>query len=334
MMIADLTGRLLRRESLPPPVRSAGLALILLTTATTPAIAQADRRPSASEIAPQVRLMDDVVTLPITMIREYPFVDASIAGVAGKLMLDTGYEPALMVNDHRVPMSGGRSVGIGSFGSGQTFEVRIVPEVSDVRVGDLSFPRVTEVRTQDARLLETITPDFLGWLGYNAFATHALKLDYGALQATFYRSGGADFLAGERVVARLAFSTRRLPNHPMTPARLGEMSILAAWDTGQYGDLYTTEEGKARLLSEGRLTPSQTDPDTFDLHGLTVDGHPMPVLSGISVQTDPSPSAGPVGLTESDHLTLGYNLLQHFKTVWDFPQRHIYLLAPGLTSIP
>ena len=83
------------------------------------------------------------VSVPIVMVREFPFIEGSVSGVAGKLMLDTGYQGALTVNDHRVPISGGRTIGTGVFGSGQTFQVRLIPELADVRVGEMVFPRVT-----------------------------------------------------------------------------------------------------------------------------------------------------------------------------------------------
>lgn len=315
-----------KRRPFGPILGAAVLALSAMTF--TPVLADpAPLSPPVAQQAPEVRLTGEIVTLPIVMVREYPFVEASIAGVAGKLMLDTGYQGALIVNDHRVPLTGGRAIGSGFFGSGQTFEVRLVPEVLNVQIGGLVYPRVTEVRTQDARLLENITPDFIGWFGYEAFATHALKLDYRALQATFYAAGG-DYLAGERMVAELPFETRNLPNTPLMAGSLGDMSFVVSWDTGQYGALYTTEAGKARLLGDGRLTPSATDPDAFDIHGLEIDGHLLPVISAVEVRTEPSPASGSIGITEADHLTLGYGLLRQFKTVWDFPQKRIVLLEP------
>lgn len=313
--------------ALTPILRATTATLLSMMVSTSVLAAQDISAPPVSEQAPEIRLTGQVVTLPIVMVREYPFVEASIVGVAGKLMLDTGYQGALVVNDHRVPVTGGRTIGSGFFGSGQTFEVRLIPEVLDVRIGGLAYPRVTEVRTQDARLLENITPDFLGWFGYEAFATHALKLDYRALQATFHAEG-TDYLAGEHVVAALPFEIRRLPNMPLMAGDLGGMPFVVSWDTGQYGALYTTDSGKARLLSEGRLTPSATDPDAFDIHGLEIDGHRLPVISAVEVRTERSPASASIGITEADHLTLGYGLLHQFKTVWDFPQKRIVLLEP------
>jgi hypothetical protein len=307
---------------------SRSTATVIALALLGPASAQADPAPPpVSERAPEVRLTGKVLSLPIVLVGEYPFVEGSISGVAGKLMLDTGYQGALTVNTHRVPVQGGRAIGTGFFGSGQTFAIQLVPALPDVRIGALAYRQVTNVTAQDARMLEAITPDFLGWLGHHAFASHALKLDYKSLRATFYGADGPDYLVGERVVAQLSFETRQLPNHPIMKGRVGDMDILTRWDTGQYGSLYTSEAGKARLLKSRRLTPS-AKADAFDLHGLQLGGHPMPVLTGISVETQPSSAAKPIGITEPDELVIGYALLDQFKTVWDYPRRRLYLLKP------
>lgn len=310
-------------------VRTLALAGLLAAIGAGTAWADPDVSvPPVSKRAPQLRLSEETVSLPIMMVREYPFVEAVIAGVAGKLMLDTGYEGALIVNDHRVATRDGQVIGRGFFGSGETFEVKLVPELTDVRIAHLTFDRVTDVTTQDARLLETITPDFLGWLGYTAFATHALELDYRRLLATFHAPGQTPGIANERVLADLAYETRRLPNHPLMAGRLGDLAVVTSWDTGQYGTLYTTEAVKAEMLADGRLVPSPAGPDAWDLRGLELSGQPMPMIVGISVETQPSPAAAAKGVTEAHELVIGYAFLRQFRTLWDFPRRRILLLEP------
>ena len=308
-----------------------GLVLAALIGASPAGAARVDPDrpvPPVSQRAPELRLGENTVTLPIVMIGEYPFVEGAINGVEGKLMLDTGYEGALTVNDHRVPIHDGRTIGTGFFGSGQTFEVRLVPRLTDVRIAHLNFDRVSDTTTQDARLLEAITPDFLGWLGYTAFATHVLELDYRRLTATFHAPGRLEAPVEGRIIAELAYETRRLPNHPLITGALGDLEVLTSWDTGQYGSLYTTEAARAQLVADGRLVPSATDPEAWDLMGLELDGRPMPKIPAISVEIGPSPSARAKGLTEAHELVLGYAFLHQFRTVWDFPGRRIVLLEP------
>lgn len=313
---------------LRPRCRFRTLALPLLATISVEAVADdAPSGPPKSAWAPEIRVSGRIVAMPIVMVREYPFISGSVAGVGGKLMLDTGMESALTVNDHLVPFTGGPTIGKGFFGSGQTYVVRLAAEISDIRIGGLSYPRASHVVTQDARQLEGITPDFIGWVGFRAFADHALKLDYRKLRVTFYRDGPADYLKGERIVAELPFETRKLPNHPVIPARIGDLAIVTAWDTGQFGMMNISKETKSRLIAAGHLTTSRRKPNTFDLQGLKVNGHLMPLIRGIRVRTEPSPSAAALGIGEPDELSIGYGLLHQFKTVWDYRRRRIYLLA-------
>lgn len=246
--------------------------------------ASAQDAPSKLKRAPEIRLADETVSLPIVMVGEYLFIEGSVAGVKGKLMLDTGAEQALAINDHRVPVANGRTIGTGHFGSGETFAVRLVPELTGIQIGPLRFARATTVQTQDARQLEGITPDFLGWLGHHAWAGSAMKLDYRASRVTFYKGGPGAYLKGERVIAELPFETRKLPNHPLMPGRIGDTAIIAAWDTGQYGSLFTDAAGKAALLRSRHLTVSSDKEGAYDLAGLELTGRSQPIISSMEVE--------------------------------------------------
>jgi len=201
----------------------------LLTAPAAPTLAADEASiPPKSQRSPEIRIAAAQVVLPIVMVREFPFIEGSVAGVSGKLILDTGNDQSLTINDHRVPLAGGRSIGTSYFGSGQSFAVRLMPEVRNVRIGTLLFPRVTAVTAQDARQLEAITSDFIGFFGFNAWSDHALKLDYRRSIATFYAGGPETYLKGERLVADLPFTTRKLPNHPVVSGQIGAMPVVTA----------------------------------------------------------------------------------------------------------
>jgi hypothetical protein len=87
--------------------------------------------------------------------------------------------------------------------------------------------------------LEGITPDFLGWVGYYFWEGYALKLDYRRSRVTLYKGPPELYLSAEKVIAELPFEIRKLPNHPVMHIRIGGLDIIAAFDTGQYGALYT-----------------------------------------------------------------------------------------------
>ncbi len=309
---------IMRRKAIPLSLLVAVVAP-LSATANPPISTKSDR-------APEMRLAGKTVTLPLVMVREFPFIEGEIAGVRGKFMLDTGMQDALVINDHRVPLVGGSKIGTGHFGSGQTYDVRLHSEVRKIRIGDIDYARVTSVRSQDARMLEKITPDFLGWIGYGFFSSHAMKLDYQHLEVTFYEEGPDRFLGGEKLVAALPFETRKLPNIPLMRARIGDVDAIISLDTGMYGSLNIGEEKRRRLLDGGQLSRTEGS-DTFDLTGVRIADKIDISAPGIEVEEGASASAAPVGITEDTELELGFVFLRNFKTVWDYREKQLYVLA-------
>jgi hypothetical protein len=302
--------------------------LALLTALILPvSAAPGQTTPKASNRISEARLAGTTVTLPVVMVREFPFVEGEIAGIKGKFMLDTGMQDALVINDHRVPLVGGTRIGTGFFGSGQTFDIRLHEAVEDIRIGVIRLPRATRLRSQDARMLERITPDFLGWVGYNFFKDYALKMDYRRSRAIFYAEGPRRYLRGEKVVAVLPFQTRKLPNHPLLQARIGGVDAIVSLDTGMNGALMISSAEKTRLLADGHLKPA-TEPETYDLIGVRLAERIDIDLRALEVEEGPSPSAKSIGITEDTELQLGYAFLRQYKTVWDFRQKQLYLLAP------
>jgi len=282
-----------------------------------------------SAYAPEVRLHGDQVTLPIHMVREYPFVEGEVDGVKGKFMLDTGTGEGLIINDHRVTLEGGTVLGKGFFGSGQTYEKRLRPSVKDIRLGEMTFPEVTQVQSQDTQLQEEhITPDFLGFIGYWFWDGYALKLDYKQSRATFYRGGPDDYLRGEQVVAALPFELRKLPNNPVMHIKVGSTDFAAVFDTGQYGLMFVDQDTLNRLKKEGLITPDKNNGEKVTVTGIRFDNGLTATIPAMDVSTKPFVAAKPIGLTEKNILTLGYGFLSQYKTVWDFKRKTIYLLRP------
>ncbi len=303
-----------------------GLISLLAALISPVSAAQDQGQTSTLERAPEMRLAAETVTLPIVMVREFPFVEGEIGGVKGKFLLDTGMQDALVINDHRVRLEGGTKIGTGFFGSGQTYDVRLHAGVDDIRIGNIRLPGVSAVRSQDARMLERITPDFIGWIGYDFFASHALEMDYRRSRATFYKEGTKRYLQGEKVIAVLPFETRKLPNHPLLPARIGDVEAILSLDTGMNGDLSIPEDKKLRLLAAGHLRATG-DPDKFDVARVRIADKIDVTLPSIEIEEGPSPAAKSIGITEDTELSLGYVFLRQYKTVWDFRQKRLYLLA-------
>ena len=287
-----------------------------------------DRSIPPADRAPEIRVGREDVTIPFVMVAEFPFIAGSVAGTSGKLMLDTGIEAALTINHHRVSLPNRTPMGSGHFGSGQRFTVSLNANISNISIGNLWFAQATNVASQDATQLESITPDFLGWIGYRFWSGSALKLDYRRMRATFTRAAPSRYLLGEHVIAELPFKIRRLPNHPVMSANFAGVPAVVVFDTGQYGALYTDLPTKARLIAKGLLRRSAKSDDLYDLQRLRVGGQLLPGVEAIEVHTNAFPAAAAIGLSESTILSIGYGLLRKFKTVWDYPRRRLYLLKP------
>jgi len=299
----------------------------LLTTGYIFAVATyAAEKETPSTRASEIRMSGDRVTLPIVMVREFPFIEGHVSGVAGKFMLDTAAQDALSLNSHRIPIANLETVGTGMFGSGQSFTTKLAPVVNDIRIAGLHYKVATRVGAQDAIDLEGITPDFLGWFGFHAWDGYTLKLDYRKLLAIFYRNTAtADYLAGERLIAELPFDVRRHPNIPVMPAKVGGLEVTAIFDTGGYGYLFVDQETKEKLIALHVLKPNDGE-DDFSVTGLSLGGVSVPDIGSIRVDTKPFPASGPTGLPARNLLYIGHGFLREYKTVWDYRGKKIYVL--------
>lgn len=279
-----------------------------------------------SSRASEIRMSGDRVTLPIVMVREFPFIEGSVSGVPGKYMLDTGAQDALSLNSHRIPIANPEKMGQGVFGSGQIYSYQRAPVVKDIRIAHLHYEAATKVDVQDATLLEGITPDFLGWFGYHGWDGYTLKLDYRKLQAIFYRNTiTADYLVGERVIAELPFEVRKRPNIPVMPAKIGVVDVTAAFDTGSYGYLFIDQETKEKLVA-ANVIKSNDGKNDYAVTGLSLGGITVPDIKSIRVDTTPFQAPGPTGLPPRNLLIIGHGFLHEYKTVWDYRGRKFYVL--------
>ncbi|MDK2761975.1 MAG: hypothetical protein KYX64_11530 [Sphingopyxis sp.] len=292
--------------------------------------ASAPRTP-ADHIAPNFRLSGDEVSFPFVVVQGIPFVEATINGVRGKLMLDTGARAALSLNSNRIPLTGGKPAGQGLFGSGQRFSTLLHDKIDAVEVGGLSFRDVTTVESQEEQMLEGITPDFAGWLGFNFWRGYALKLDYQKNIATFYRDESPakgqmpKFLAGETVRGVIRYETPKLPNIPLVKVRIGSQSIDGLFDTGNDGYIWIDAALREQMTSDGTLKPAQPEGESVILKDVVIEGagtYTMPV----GVLSSPFPAATPIGTTTPSVIAFGYTFLNQYKTVWDFTGKTIYLL--------
>ena len=274
------------------------------------------------------------MTLPLTIVHEFPFLTAKVNGVPGKLMFDTGSGGALSLNDRLVPLANGKVVGNGFVGSGQRFEMKVYPTVAWIELdGPLVFRDVPDVEGTDYSFVgEGMMPDFLGFIGYAFAAGHRFVLDYGESRLTFFRGADAERavrtqLADARTIAVLPFETRKLPNHPILALTIGGIPFVGAFDTGDLGGASMSRETQSRLAALGLLTRHEGgDEPLVDVAGLAFASGLTTSVSGIRVTNETERSDAPLGITEPDTISFGYAFLHRYVSVWDFEKKTIELL--------
>lgn len=271
----------------------------------------------------------------INVVNYFIFLSGEVNGTSGKFMLDTGTRDSVVLNDHLLSLGGGEQKGQGQVGSGQSYSRVLHPCVN--RIGLRGAPeqqRLANIESNNLDFIENdITPDFLGFLGYDAFAGYSFKLDYARLTLTFYKADKGErlpSLEGETVLATLPFTTRKRPNDPFISVTLGGVPFVAAFDTGQSGTLEMSQQTRNSLIARKILIP---------LPGKDEDGNAvyrieqLKLPNGLTVSLPALPISEPgsiadkgIGITEDKAIFLGYLFLNQFKSVWDFPNHTLYLL--------
>lgn len=285
-----------------------------------------------------VKLSGDTRSFTLTIIDAFPFINVTINGIRGKLMFDTGCREATILNSNALPLTYRKLAGSGSTASGQQLSRSVSDTVAEIRVdSQLVYHNVRNIKCVNLDFLQArLTPDCLGFLGYDFFDGYLFKLDYLRNQVTFYkntpqRQSSKDFLRGEDLLAVLTFETRLLPNHPFVYIQLGKTTVTGAFDTGQYGLVQLTPVVEKELIKSGRVRPAgitgRGDTIVHIAH-VNLTGTFAVDLLGMEyiASTKSLPFKEKIGMTESNILTLGYRFLSQYKTVWDYDSKKIYVL--------
>jgi hypothetical protein len=319
------------------PIITAFLATMLVASGL------ANAQVPANEAAPSVRLTGNEVTVLLVLVDGYPFIKGEVNGVKGKFMFDTGADAALSLNDYYIPLKGGTNIGGNKVASGQTFPSQLNKTIASVKFAQFSYIDVHNVESSDAAQIQRdITPDFLGWIGFEFFRGYAIKIDYQKKQVTFYKDGPAAatrFMHGETVVAVIPFQQHKLARIPIVEVTLGKTGFDSNFDTvfdgnfdtGSQGSLLTDKATRKKLAAEGVLAKAKGKDgvDQVDLTGIDVGYGAAHLDLRFAVSSGPFPPAEAIGVHPNNDITFGYNLLSKYKTVWDYANHKIYLLKYG-----
>ena len=112
--------------------------------APAPAAQPGSHNPDAA-VNEKVHLQGESLTLPLVLIKGYPFLQGEINGTAGKLLFDIGEEASFALDSHRIQPPDGKEIGKGFFGSGQTFSVYRFPVVDHLKLA--GGPEYTAIPT-------------------------------------------------------------------------------------------------------------------------------------------------------------------------------------------
>jgi hypothetical protein len=293
-----------------------------------------------SKIQDTFELTGDSISFPITIVNTFPFITGEVNGIKGKLMFDTGNQNALDINNNIVPLASQTEKGNGQVGSGQKFTKYTNYNIEDVKlVNGLRFQNLKEIPSGNYDFLQkNITPDCTGYIGYDFFKGYLFKLDYTKRKITFYRNtpnrkSTKDFLNGEDVLAVLNFETRRLPNHPMIKVKVDDVEMLASFDTGgSNGGLEISGKDAQKLMKRKKLLPygkDGYDDELVSLYEVELAPKLSTDLIGIYKESadDNSHVRKALEISEQNFLTLAYRFLAQYKTVWDYDNKKIYVLA-------
>ncbi|WP_439490176.1 hypothetical protein [Algoriphagus sp.] len=290
-----------------------------------------------SAIENEFRLTGDSISFPLTIVNAFPFISGEVNGVKGKFMFDTGHQGALAINNNIVPLSSQKAHGNGFVASGQQFKKYTNDTIDDVRlVNGLHFQNLKQIPSANYDFLQdNITPDCIGYIGYDFFKGYTFKLDYAKRKLTFYkhtqeRESSKDFLAGEKVLAILDFEIRNLPNIPMIKVKVDDVEMLGLFDTGgSYGLLEFTDKDSEKLVKRKFLKEygkDGYDEDLFVLNKVRISNQFTTDFIGIHKIEESSQFKKAIGVAEDNLLILSYRFLSKYKTVWDYDHKKIYVL--------
>lgn len=278
-----------------------------------------------------------VAHVPFEILRGYTFVEGSVAGQRGVFILDTGTPDGVFLNHAVIDLPPGERVTTGQSGSaqgsvGRRQEIFRHSGVGEITVAGLELPGQDFVRSSDFGYVTDMAngglrPDILGFIGLPLLAEHEITLDYQQRRMSLHRLGrdGRPLVVHvdpADVVVVMPFRLGKGPQRhlPFTDVEIAGIRFEALLDNGTLGDLALTPEAADVLQAAGTLRP---DACGQSIQGLRVQG--VAVNASTPVVRD----------STANSMRLGYNLLRHYRSVWNYRYGTVTLLQPkGLSAPP
>lgn len=265
----------------------------------------------AQAVAAAVRAQA-VVELPIEIHHGHVLVAGQVNGQPGRFMLDNGTPFGFFLNRNQVALAVGPELARGHAGSGQPVVVHAALDVASLHLaghaelpGPAGGPDLAP-HAADFGFLQTIIPDFLGFVGAPWLARQLFALRYAPARLLLADAdrGAAALQQGSERVALIRFEGRDgvLPHARL---QLGDTDLRGLFDTGNPGTLQLTADTRARLERSGALRCENGPP---------VRCQPLDLRHGTQRLAS---SPMPLTLGADNRVVLGTAVLQHHVSVWD-----------------
>lgn len=304
-----------------------GMALAGCASVHAPTPAQQSRAIPSTQLAAS-RPLTEPWTLPFVVTAGRPMLEATVGGVGGRVMFDTGTEDVMLLNRALAPLDAGQALGTGQASSGQRVEVRRHP-APEVTLGGRPLPLGPVVRSGDfGFLLQGLRPDFLGFVGVGWVQERAFVLDYGRRALTLLplkpdRTLAVPAPSPAETLARI--DLRLVQDElPLAAGAVGERAMLIDFDTGDTSTFYLKASTVEALAAAGRLT---TGPGgLLRLDDLHLGGARFDAVNGRWVEVGGPDDHRRDGQPEL--LRLGSSFLQQNPTLWNLAGGTILVLRP------
>ena len=243
---------------------------------------------------------------PVTLTRNRVLINATVNGVAGRFILDSGAS-TIILDDQFAD----RAKAPALEGSSEFFTLYGNVKVHTRRVDSISFGGSTlhnalvaseDFYSHDYRGLDRAGYD--GLIGYDLFAGAIIKLDvYGSNMTILDPAQDVSASRGLQVLVDLS---HRIPAIPITLN--GSLPVIAFLDTGNPGVAFLSFDfAKSHDLRIG--SPVCGNLESLTIGPIVYRGQPVCLES-----------------FRADYMLLGYDFLKHFDLVFDYPHGRMFMM--------
>ncbi|MFZ0033237.1 MAG: pepsin/retropepsin-like aspartic protease family protein [Candidatus Cybelea sp.] len=243
---------------------------------------------------------------PVTLTRNRVLINATVNGVVGRFILDTGAS-AIVMDDRFADRAKASALA----GSGEAFTLYGNVKIHTRRVDAISFGGSTlhnvlvaseDFESHDYRGLDRAGYD--GLIGYDLFAGAVVKLN--VYDSTMTILDPAEDLSASRGLQVLVDLSHRIPGIPITLN--GSLPVIAFLDTGNPGVAFLSFDfAKSHDLRIG--SPVCGNLESLTIGPIVYKGQPVCLES-----------------FRADYMLLGYDFLKHFDLVFDYPHGRMFMM--------